>query len=136
VRQILDEVGGGPWDVVGDLPAGPMAALAGLADYADTVVVVVEPTATSLLTSRRLARLGAGGHPRRRMVALATKVREPADVDLVRRRTGLEVVGAVPWDLEVEAAGRMGRAPIDHAPRSPAVQALEALVDRLAAGRE
>jgi CO dehydrogenase maturation factor len=57
-------------------------------------------------------------------------VRDAADLDLVRRRTGLEVAAALPWDEALAEAERLGRAPLDHAPGSPAVRVLESMADR------
>ncbi|MCA1844818.1 MAG: hypothetical protein LC792_16820 [Actinobacteria bacterium] len=129
--QIVNEVDDGPWSVVGDLPAGTMMAFAGLARCARTVVVVVEPTAKSLLTGRRLGRLAATDRGPARMVAVANKVRGPDDAAMVRAATGLEVVAAIPWDPGLAEAERHGRAPVDHAPGGPAVRAVEQMTERL-----
>ena len=53
------------------------------------------------------------------------------DADLVAERTGLEVIGAVPWDEAFADAERNRRAPIDDAPVSGAVREIESVVDRL-----
>jgi CO dehydrogenase nickel-insertion accessory protein CooC1 len=66
-----------------------------------------------------------------RVVAVANKVMEPADIEHVARRTGLEVIGAVPLDPVFAAAERAGKAPLDAAPESAGVQAVSSLVDRL-----
>jgi len=95
------------------------------------MLIVVDATAKSLLSARRLARLALSDPPPRAIVALANRVREPADVDVVRERTGLEVVAAVPYDEALADAERQGKAPIDVAEQSPAVAAVESLVDRL-----
>jgi CO dehydrogenase maturation factor len=127
-RQILDGLPPGEWHVVGDLPGGTRQPFFGWGSFARTLIVVAEPTAKSLLSARRLARLAlAEDGPR--VVAVASKVRQPDDVELVARRSGLEVVGAVPWDEEVAEGERRGRAPVDFAPDAPAVRAVESLVD-------
>lgn len=130
-RQIIAELPEQSWSVVGDLPGGTRQPFFGWGAFASTVLVVVEPTAKSLLSARRLARLALGEHPPERIVAVANKVRDPGDVDLVARRTGLEVVAAVPWDAELGQAERQGLAPVDAAPGSAAVAAVTSLVDRL-----
>ena len=130
-RQILDDMPQRHWSLVGDLPAGTMLAFAGLANFADVVVVVVEPMAKSLLSARRLAKLSASEHSPKSIVALASKVRSDDDIDLVRSRCGLEVIASVPFDQALVAAERDRRAPIDQVRPSPAVRAVEALVDRL-----
>ena len=135
-RQIIRELPEDRWNVVGDLPGGTRQPFNGWGDYARTVLIVVEPTAKSLLTARRLSRLALldEEHPRR-VVAVANKVREEGDVETVARRTGLEVVGAVPWDEALAAAEQQMAAPIDLAPDSPSVQAVESLVDQFSEER-
>jgi CO dehydrogenase maturation factor len=130
-RQILDELPDDRWSLVGDLPGGTRQPFFGWARYARTLLVVVEPTAKSLLSARRLARLGLAAQRPDRILAVANKARQRADADLVRRRTGLEVVAVVPWDPALAEAERLGRALLDHAPDSPAVRVLESMADRL-----
>ncbi|HVM04688.1 MAG TPA: ArsA-related P-loop ATPase [Acidimicrobiales bacterium] len=134
-RQILRELPDDRWNVVGDLPGGTRQAFTGWGDYARTVLIVVEPTAKSLLTARRLSRLSLDEEHPRRVVAVANKVREEGDVELIARRTGLEVVGAVPWDEALAEAEEKMAAPIDLAPDSAAVQAVESLVDQMSEER-
>jgi CO dehydrogenase maturation factor len=128
--EILDGLPEDEWHVVGDLPGGTRQPFFGWGRFARTIVVVAEPTAKSLLSARRLARLAATKQAPR-VVAVASKVRDPEDVELVARRSGLSVVGAIPWDEEVAEGERQGRAPFDHARRSPGVRAVESLLDRL-----
>ena len=134
-RQIIRELPEDRWNVVGDLPGGTRQAFSGWGDYARTVLIVVEPTAKSLLTARRLSRLALDEEHPRRIVAVANKVREEGDVEMVARRTGLEVVGAIPWDEALAEAEQKMAAPIDMAPDSPAVQAVESLVEQMSEER-
>lgn len=134
-RQIIRELPEDRWNVVGDLPGGTRQAFSGWGDYARTVLIVVEPTAKSLLTARRLSRLALDEEHPRRIVAVANKVREEGDVDMVVRRTGLEVVGVIPWDEALAEAEQKMAAPIDMAPDSPAVQAVESLVEQMSEER-
>ncbi|MBW3651251.1 MAG: hypothetical protein KY458_11860 [Actinobacteria bacterium] len=131
-RQIVQDLPEDRWDVVGDLPGGPRQAAFGWAPYARTLLLVVEPMTKSLLTGRRIARLAAGMKSAPAVLAVVNRVREPGDVERVKQATGLEVVGAVPWDEELAEAERRTLAPIDHAPASPAVRAIESLVHELA----
>lgn len=133
--EILDGLPANRWHVVGDLPGGTRQPFFGWGRYAHTVVVVAEPTAKSLLSARRLARL-ALTREAPRVVAVASMVRDPGDVDLVARGSGLPVVGAIPWDDEVAEGERRGQAPFDHARRSPGVAAVELLLERLLANKE
>ncbi len=132
-RFILNKLPPGGWNVVGDLPGGTRQAFTGWGNWAQTVLIVVEPTAKSLLSGRRLARM-ADLDPENpeRVVAVASKVREDGDVEMIAKGTGLEVIASVPWDEELAEAERQGLAPIDAAPESAAVRAVESLVDRLA----
>ena len=134
-RQIIKDLPEERWNIVGDLPGGTRQPFTGWGDYARTILIVVEPTAKSLLTGRRLARLAMDEEHPRRIVVVANKVREPGDVETVAQRTGLEVIGAVPWDEEFAAAEQKMAAPIDMAPDSPAVQAVESLVEQLSEER-
>ena len=129
-RQIIRELPADRYSVVGDLPGGTRQAFAGWGGYAHTFLIVVEPTAKSLLSARRLARLAlTEGAPH--IMAVANRIREPGDAALVEGRTGLPVVAAVPLDEALAEAERKGRAPIDEAPGCPAVREVESLVNRL-----
>lgn len=130
-RQIIAELPDDRWNLVGDLPGGTRQPFSGWGRFARVVVVVAEPTASSVLSARRLARLALDRAAPERLVVVANKVRTPGDAQLVATRTGLEVVGAVPWDPALAEAEQRGLAPMDAAPGSAAVQAVESLVDRL-----
>ena len=118
------------WTVVGDLPAGPRQTAFDWAPYADTLVLVVEPTWKSALTARRIARI-ARSRKDVTVVPVANKVTGSGDAERVERLLGEPVLAAVPADESVAAADRLGRALIDHAPTSPAVTAVDDLVDAL-----
>lgn len=134
LRQIMHELPEQRWNVVGDLPGGTRQLFFGWGHYARTLVVVVEPTAKSLLAARRLARYPLDGAGPEQMVAVANKVRSASDVELVRDRSGLRVVAWVPWDDELRAAERQGSAPVDRAAGSAAVEAVGSLLTYLAKG--
>jgi CO dehydrogenase maturation factor len=121
---------GDRWSLVGDLPGGTRQPFSGWGRFARTVLVVVEPTGKSRLAARRLRRLGEGEDVPR-VLAVANKVREADDAARIADATGLEVVAEVPWDPAVEAAERLGRAPLDHAPDGAAVTAVGSLVERV-----
>jgi CO dehydrogenase maturation factor len=135
-RFIINKLPEGRWNVVGDLPGGTRQAFTGWGTWANTILIVVEPTAKSLLSGRRLARMADldPENPKRVMV-VASKVREPDDVEMIAKGTGLEVIASVPWDEELAEAERQQLAPIDFAPASPAVRAVESLVERLSEER-
>jgi CO dehydrogenase maturation factor len=116
--------------VVADFEAG-LGTVLRLSDTpVDVVVVIVEPTATSLEVGRRavesvsLAGLG-------RVVLVANRVHDDGDAERVRTAFPATEVVVVPDDPAVAAAERQGIAPLDAAPDAPAVVALTALAARL-----
>jgi CO dehydrogenase maturation factor len=131
-RYVINQLPAGRWNVIGDLPGGTRQAFTGWGSWASTVCIVVEPTAKSLLSGRRLANMANldPDNPKR-VVAVASKVRQEDDVEMIEKGTGLEVIAAIPWDEELAEAERRQLAPIDFAPDCPAVRAVESLVERL-----
>ncbi len=124
------------WHLVGDLPAGTRQAFFGWASFADTMVVVVEPTAKSILSARRLARM-ANPHGRAekahvpRVVAVVNKHRPDIDSTDIAARTGLDVVATVPFDPGFAAAERQAHAPFDAVHDGPAVSAIVSFARRM-----
>ena len=128
--QVLAELPRGRFDLVGDLPGGTRQPMTGWGKYADVIAIVVDPTAKSISTARRLATLRQSRWDFHDVVAVANRVMEPGDVALVEARTGLRVIGALPFDDAVGAADRLGTTPLDAAPGSAFVAAVSTLVDR------
>lgn len=129
-QGVLDGLVAEGSSIVGDLPAGTRQPFQGWGRYARLVVVVAEPTAASVLSARRLAHLRElRGAPR--VVLVASRTRDPDDAELVAARTGLSLIGSVPFDAQLSAAARAGVAPADHDPSAPAVRAVASLVERL-----
>jgi CO dehydrogenase maturation factor len=134
-QRVLDDLPGDGWSVVGDLPGGTRQPFLTWGRYAETFLVVVEPTPSSLLTARRLARLS--GMPQSpRVLAIANKVREPGDADRVAEQTGLPVLGSVPFDESLAVADRLGVAVLDHDPDGRTASAVRSLVESLTGTRE
>jgi len=131
VHHIADARALRDWTFVGDLPAGPRQAAYDWAPYAHTYVVVAQPTAQSALTARRVARIVRMHRGDAQLVFIANRVSEKADVDHVEQLIGEPVFASLPADDGVAAAERLGLAPIDHAPDSPAIAAIERLVSAL-----
>ncbi|MGI8433130.1 MAG: ArsA-related P-loop ATPase [Nocardioidaceae bacterium] len=126
-QRVMDDLPDEGWSVVGDLPGGTRQPFFTWGRYAETFLVVVEPTPASVLTGRRLARLATSpGSPR--VAVVANKVCDPSDAERVAERTGLELAGAVPFDPGVEQADRLGRAVLDHDPGGPTAIAVRSLV--------
>ncbi len=129
-QRVLDDLPGEGWNVVGDLPGGTRQPFLTWGRYAETFLVVVEPTPASVLTGRRLARLASSeGAPR--VAVVANKVRVPNEAKQVSERTGLALVGAVPFDPNLEEADRLGRAVLDHDPAGSTATAVRSLVEAL-----
>lgn len=103
--------------------------------FVDHLVVVVEPYAKAIETARRTIPIAAElGIPRTSVVA--NKVRDPEERRIVERfceEMGTELIAVVPYDEAVRAADRDGVAPIDSAPGSPLVRAVNDLVRALEA---
>jgi CO dehydrogenase maturation factor len=120
------------WTLVGDLAAGPEPAALNWAPYADTWLVVVEPTWKSVLTARRIARI-TRARPGKSTLFVVNKA---ADEDLhsAEEMLGEPVFAAIPADRAVIEADLAGVAPIDHAPSSPAMIAIEGMADVLERG--
>jgi CO dehydrogenase maturation factor len=122
------------WALVGDLPAGPRQLAYDWAPYAETLVLVVEPTMQSLLTARRITRISSQRGPAV-MVPVANKVRGSADVERIEQFLGTRVATAIPVDRSVTTAERHGAALLDEDPESPVVAAVRQLLTTLEAGR-
>lgn len=120
------------WTMIGDHPAGPRQTAHDWAPYADTLLVVAEPSWKSALAARRLVDLARQREAT--VLTVANKVRGEADVRRVEQMVGDPVVAAIPADAAVAECDRLGVAPLDHAPSCAAVSAIEDLVDRLVAG--
>lgn len=120
------------WALIGDMPAGPQPTADDWAPYAQTYVVVVQPTAQSAMTGRRVARLARMRRPDG-VVFIANRVRDERDVRHVEKLLGEPVFASIPADEGVAAAERIGVAPIDHAPDSPTIAAIERLAADLEA---
>ena len=129
-QRVLDDLPAQGWSVVGDLPGGTRQPFMTWGRYASTFLVVVEPTASSVLTGRRLARLASSARAPR-VAVVANKVRTPGDADDVAARTGLPLAGAVPFDPALGEADRLGRAVLDHDPHGATATAVRSLVAAL-----
>jgi CO dehydrogenase maturation factor len=119
-RHVLERFRRAGWAVVADVAAGTRQPMFGWAGFARTVLVVVEPSAKSILTARRLVRAGVGTH------LVVNKLRPEDDLDAVRRAVPLPLLGCVPFDPLVVDAECHGQAPID-ASQGPAVTAIAQL---------
>ena len=119
-----------------DTEASPEHLARGTARYADGMLAVVEPYYKSLETGRRMATL-AKDLGLERVALVANKIRDDHELNAVREfaeQHGLDVAGVVPFDDQLPEAERRGVAPLDFAPESPAVSALDELAAKLVEG--
>src|SRR5437588_3483579 len=140
VRSVIEAASDAPEDVcILDTEASPEHLSRGTAQYAETMLIVVEPYYKSLETGRRMALLGMDlGLPQ--VALLANKIRDERELQAVRQfadQHGLEVAGSVPFDERLPEAERAEQAPLDFAPDSPAIGAITEIGRQLAAnGRD
>jgi CO dehydrogenase maturation factor len=129
-RHALEEFRASGWSLVGDLAGGTRQPFFGWSDFAQVIVLVVEPSAKGVLSGRRLARL-AGAVEGGTVGVVVNKLGEVGDPELIARRVGLPLLQTVPYDEQLVAVDRLGGALIDEAPDCPAVAAVESLATRL-----
>jgi len=134
VRSVIEVAANAPDEVcILDTEASPEHLSRGTARYADALVAVVEPYFKSLETGRRMAVL-ARDLGLDRVSLIANKIRDDADLAAVREFADLhelEIAGVVPFDPVMTAAEREGVAPLDYAPESPFITAIDELAHRL-----
>lgn len=117
VSSALDEA-----YVVMDMEAGVEHLGRGTAEAVDAMVVVVEPSRTSIETAARVQSLAADlGVEEVR--AVVNKTHSEADVAAVREALEVPVVATVPYDDDVAAAGLAGESPVDTSERLQAAAA-------------
>ena len=119
--------------VIVDMEAGLEHLSRGTGRHVSRIVAVLEPYYRSMETARNVVSL-AHDLGITDVVVVANKVRDDGDRKAIAdfcRAHDMELVGEVPFDSELAAAERSGGAPIDVAPNSPAVMAIERLVGTL-----
>jgi CO dehydrogenase maturation factor len=128
VRSVIEMASERQQDVcILDTEASPEHLSRGTAQYADVMLVVVEPYFKSLETGRRMAAL-AKDLGLERVALIANKMRDERDLEAVQEfaaRNELEIGGIIPFDESMQGAERAGKSPFDFAPDTPAVQAIE-----------
>lgn len=125
------------WTVVADLAAGTRQAYFGWTGASEQVLLVVEPTAKSLLTARRFVGLREV-EARPRLLGVGNKIASEAGRRVVAEgleRLGIPLWAEVPADERVGDADREGLALLDFDPEAPAVRAIEEMAVRLEGSR-
>src|SRR5205085_6683912 len=135
VRSVIETASSAAEDVcILDTEASPEHLSRGTAQYAETMLIVVEPYYKSLETGRRMALLGRDlGIPR--VALVGNKLCDEREVHAVREfasRHGIELAGLVPFDEGLPESERAEQAPLDFAPDGPAVAAITELGRELA----
>lgn len=144
-RTVLEEFRVEGWTMIGDLAAGTRQPFFGWSDFAEVVLIVVEPSAKALLAARRLAKLAhtasdTGTEDAAERVVqpimgfVANKIRSVQDLHRIEQTLAaqaLPILGVVPYDEQLAMAERGGHAPIDAVPTAPAVAAIHDLAVRL-----
>jgi|SRR5439155_10246457 len=136
VRSVIEFVSDAPQDVcILDTEASPEHLSRGTARYADTMLTVVEPYFKSMETGRRMAAL-AQDLGLKYVAIVANKIRDDRErvaVEEFAATRGLAIAGVIPFDERLPDAERAGVAPLDFAPDTPAVRAIEELAARVVA---
>lgn len=135
VRSVIEAASDATEDVcILDTEASPEHLSRGTAQYAETMLIVVEPYYKSLETGRRMALLGLDlGIPR--VALVGNKVRDQREADAIAEFAGrhsIEIAGFVPFDEGLPASERAQQAPLDYAPDGPAVSAIAQIGRELA----
>jgi len=133
LRRTIKRLGEGYDTIVLDCPPGIALSIEGILRAADLILVPVEPAELPMRSTEHLAAYLAGDRRLRRapMRAFLSKVdrrrrshRDLAD-ELPRQRS--EVIGAIPYAVEVERMPESQRPLVDTAPRSRGAEAYGAL---------
>ena len=114
--------------VIGDLEAGLGTMLRLRGQRRDAVLVVTEPSGKAIEVARRAAATAAERGP---VTVVANRIRDDADLEVIRETLGGYEIVVVPEDAAITQAEYDGVAPIDVAADSPAVRAIAGLADRL-----
>ncbi len=138
-RAITDHLlsGAGTVDVadvtVLDMEAGLEHLGRATVEHVDLLLIVVEPYYRALEAGARIRdlalQLDLPG-----IVVAANRIRTPDDLKAVTQYCkdhDLDLVATIPYDEGVLAAEQQGLAPIDFAPESPAIEAINALAQAL-----
>ena len=135
MRDFIDQVEGElPGTVVvADMEAGLEHLSIGTLRYIDLLLVVVQPTAKTMMTADRTYKLALElGIPE--VAFLGNRIRRPADTEQLRAFAadhGSELLVAIPEDDNVRWADAQSRCILDLAPDTAVVHAVGRLADTL-----
>jgi CO dehydrogenase maturation factor len=115
--------------VVLDMEAGLEHLGRGVVKGVDALLAIVEPSYRSIETAARVKKL-AQDLGVKRIYAVGNKIGRAGEELYIRReaeKVGLDLLAAIPLDQAVPEAEMAGLSPIDYAPHSEAVKAIERL---------
>jgi CO dehydrogenase maturation factor len=115
--------------VICDLEAGLATVEKLEPGQVDVVLVVANPSGKALEVERRAIEHAEGIAE---IVVIANRVRDDADIEIIREVLGDRELFVIPEDPVIAAADREGSAPIDLDPDAPGVAAILRLADRIA----
>lgn len=134
MRGIIGELKAAEGITIIDMEAGLELFGRGTPGASDLLTIVIEPSLWSIQTATRIVDLARElGIPK--LIAVANKVREEADVEWIREALqpqGVEVVGVIPYDADVSLADRKMSSLLDIAPESAAARAIAELAGVIA----
>ncbi len=116
-----------------DLEAGIENLGRGTSRGMDAIITVVEPGQTSISTVARIKKL-ASDIGVDTVFAIGNKVMDEIDEKAIRaplKALKIPLLAVIPFDKAIRHANLEGKAPIDYAPESPAIQAIHTLIPEL-----
>lgn len=120
-------------DILVDMEAGLEHLSRGTGRHVERILAVLEPYYRSMETASRVSEL-AKELGIAEILIVSNKVRDDADRQAIAtfcEKRGLKFFAEIPHDSALAEAERSGKSPIEHAPNSPAMQAVRALAKRL-----
>ncbi len=119
--------------VILDMEAGIEHLARGTARGIDLMIAVVEPNMKAIDTAIRIRKL-AMDIDVKRVAVIANKISSKEEEKYVKdevAKAGLELLGLIPYDENVKLADMKRNSLLDYAPKSPAVEAIVQLKDKI-----
>lgn len=140
-RAVLSQYRAKGWSLIGDLAAGTRQPFFGWSNFAQIILIVVEPSAKAVLSAHRLAKLtqwplGEGEQPAR-FGLVANKIRNEAELQALQQMLaatavhGFPILATIPYDEGAAVAEQKGQAVIECGREMAIVQAIEELANVL-----
>lgn len=119
--------------VILDMEAGIEHLGRGTARNVDSMLIVTEPGARSVIVAEKIKNLALGLGVKR-VFLVGNKIsneEEKRFLEEAAKRIGVKIAGLIPYDKNVIEADLANKALLDYAPNSPAVQSIVSLCDFL-----